>query len=42
MARILEVKRESLPDLRLVGKRYGDKDRDTQGSFCLLYTSRCV
>lgn len=37
MARILEVRKESLPDLRLIGKRYSDRDRDAQGSFSQLW-----
>lgn len=33
MPEIIKVYRESLPSLRLIGKRYTDKDRDQYGGF---------
>lgn len=33
MVEITKVYRESFPSLRLIGKRYGDSDRDQYGSF---------
>ncbi len=33
MVEIIKVYRESFPSLRLIGKRYTDKDRDAFGSF---------
>ncbi|MDD2481725.1 MAG: GyrI-like domain-containing protein [Lutispora sp.] len=33
MVEIIKVYRESLPSLRLIGKRYTDRDRDVNGGF---------
>ncbi|MHB8070411.1 MAG: AraC family transcriptional regulator [Candidatus Cryosericum sp.] len=33
MAEIIKVYRETLPELRLIGKRYSDSDRGTDGGF---------
>lgn len=33
MVEIVKVYKESLPSLRLIGKRYTDRDRGTEGSF---------
>ena len=33
MAEIIKVFKEHMPELKLIGKRYGDKDRDRYGSY---------
>jgi len=40
MAEVIKVYQESLPELRLIGKRYTNRDRDLAGDFRLLYLSR--